>query len=110
MAYIHTPPLIVPRGAARSFGDDTTAAPASSSTALAPSSGFSISDALQSDNVKLASGALMAYHGYRRSNGSLFWAALWALAGRWSPEYVVPLALAQGFGRRKVWSTVEGPR
>lgn len=100
--------MIVPRGAIRSFGDDTTATPASSPPAS--SSSFSLSDALKSDNVKLAAGALMAFHGYRRSNGSIMWAAIWALLGRWEPEYVVPVAFAQGFGRRKVWSTVEGPR
>lgn len=105
MAYVHKPavPMMVPRGAIRSFGDDAT-------TPAATTSSFSLSDAINSPNAKLAAGALMAFHGYRRSNGSLMWAAIWALLGRWEPEYVVPVAFAQGFGRRKVWSTEAGPR
>lgn len=109
MTYIA--PMSIPRGA-RSFGDDATTAAASpaATTIATPDSTFSLSDALESSNVKLASAALMAFHGYRRSNGSIFWTAIWALLGKWKPEYVVPVAVAQGYGRRKVWSTVEGPR
>ncbi len=42
------------------------------------------------------------YHGVRRNNGSLLWGAVWALAGRWFPIAVPTLAVAQGYGQKKV--------
>lgn len=90
-------PMHVPRGAVRTFGD-------------ASSTSSSFMDYVQSDGVKYVAGALSAFHGYRRSNGSITWALLWALFGNWKPELAVPIAVAQGFGRRKVWTTEPGPR
>jgi hypothetical protein len=97
VAYQRRPvPMRVPRAALRTFGDATPAAAGA--------------DFITTDNAKLAAGALCAFHGYRRSNGSILTALAWALLGKWKPLYVVPIALAQGVGRRKVWSTEEGPR
>lgn len=48
----------------------------------------------------LASGALGAYHGYRR-NDSIGWSVVWFGAGMIFPIFTPVLALAQGFGKRK---------
>lgn len=40
------------------------------------------------------------YHGYKR-NDSVGWAIGWGLLGGLVPEFVIPIALAQGFGERK---------
>ena len=49
----------------------------------------------------LASTAAGAYHGYKR-NQSVGWAIAWALLGGLFPIIVPAIALAQGFGKRKV--------
>lgn len=41
------------------------------------------------------------YHGVRRNNGSLFWGAVWAIAGRFAPIAVSGLAVAQGYAAPK---------
>ncbi len=41
-----------------------------------------------------------AYHGYKR-NHSVGWAIGWAIAGAFAPIITVPVAIAQGFGKRK---------
>lgn len=46
------------------------------------------------------SGALMAYHGYKRT-GSVGWAFGWSIFGALMAPLAVPVALAQGFGKRK---------
>jgi len=48
-----------------------------------------------------AAAAACAYHGYRR-NGSVGWAAGWALFGSVAPFLAIPVALAQGFGKPSV--------
>lgn len=46
----------------------------------------------------VAAGA-SAYHGYKR-NDSIGWGVAWGLLGGIAPIITVPIALAQGFGRR----------
>ncbi len=41
-----------------------------------------------------------AYHGYKRSGGSIGWTLGWALLGI-IPVITIPVAIAQGFGKRK---------
>lgn len=78
-----------------------------SSPAPAPESVTSKAlDFLHSDAGKTGGAAALAYHGYRRT-GSLVWAAIYALAGHTWPQYAVPVALAQGFGKRKICTTEE---
>jgi len=43
---------------------------------------------------------LSAYHGYKRNN-SVGWAIGWALLGGAFPVVALPVAVAQGFGKRK---------
>lgn len=50
--------------------------------------------------VAVAGTALGAYHGYRRTE-SVGWAIGWALLGGLFPFITIPVALAQGFGRRE---------
>ncbi len=45
--------------------------------------------------------ALGAYHGYKRSGGSLGWAAIWGFAGAMAPLITAGVAIYQGFGERK---------
>jgi len=47
----------------------------------------------------VAGTALGAYHGYKRNN-SVGWAIGWALLGGLAPVIVIPLAFAQGIGKR----------
>jgi hypothetical protein len=68
--------------------------------AAAPAQEMSLHDKLNSDPVTTAAAAAMAYHGYKRT-GSLTWALVYALAGKWFPIEAVPIALAQGFGQKK---------
>lgn len=50
--------------------------------------------------ASLAGTALGAYHGYKRNN-SIGWGLWWGLMGGMFPIVTVPLALAQGFGKRR---------
>jgi len=52
--------------------------------------------------LSLVGSALCAYHGYRRSRGSLAWTFGWFLLGGAVPFLAVPVALAQGFGQPTV--------
>ena len=105
-------PLPTPPGARSYAMGDTapaTTAVTTDATTVAPSVA-AVTDWMTAENASYAAGALCAYHGYRRSDGSIIWAIIWALMGKWKPLYVVPIAIAQGVGRRKTWITVEGPR
>jgi len=44
--------------------------------------------------------AASAYHGYKRNN-SVGWAVVWGLLGGIAPFITVPVAFAQGFGKRR---------
>jgi len=57
-------------------------------------------DRLTSEPVKTASAVLLTYHGYKRT-GSIVWAVVYGLLGRAVPLAAVPIALAQGLGKRK---------
>ena len=48
----------------------------------------------------VAGAALGAYHGYKR-NDSIGWAIGWSLLGSIFPVIVIPIAYAQGIGKRK---------
>jgi len=48
----------------------------------------------------IAGAALGAYHGYKR-NDSVGWAIAWSLLGSIAPVIVIPVAYAQGIGKRK---------
>jgi hypothetical protein len=45
------------------------------------------------------SGAMGAYHGYKRHNGSIGWAIGWSFLGGLLPVFTPAIALAQGFGK-----------
>jgi len=47
----------------------------------------------------VAAAGASAYHGYKRNN-SIGWAIWWGLMGGLFPIITVPVALAQGFGKR----------
>ncbi len=51
--------------------------------------------------ASIASAAAAAFHGYRR-NQSIGWAIWWSLMGGVFPIFTPAVALAQGFGKRKV--------
>lgn len=50
--------------------------------------------------ASVAGTALGAYHGYKRNN-SVGWGIWWALMGGMFPVVTVPVALAQGLGKRR---------
>lgn len=49
--------------------------------------------------LALTGTALGAYHGYKRNN-SVGWAIAWAVLGGAFPFIAIPVALAQGVGKR----------
>jgi hypothetical protein len=51
--------------------------------------------------LHVAGTAAGAYHGYKRTE-SVGWAVGWALLGGFVPYIVIPVAFAQGFGKKKV--------
>ena len=69
-----------------------TAEPAATTTSLR--------DVVNSDSVSTGAMLALTYHGYKRT-GSLVWALIYGLAGRWVPVVAVPVALAQGYGEKK---------
>lgn len=71
----------------------------------APAEAPSLAGIVSSPAVKTASMAALTYHGYRRT-GSILWALFYGLVGRTVPVVAVPIAAAQGFGKRKT-CTVE---
>lgn len=99
-------PLPTPPGARSYAMGDTapaTTAVTTDAATVAPSAS-SVTEWMTADNAKLAAGAAMAYHGYRR-NSSIVWALIWGLLGKWKPLYVVPVAVAQGLGKRRICTT-----
>lgn len=60
-----------------------------------------LSDVADSDTVRAISAIALIFHGYRRTD-SVFWALVYGMAGRAVPTIAVPIALAQGFGTKKV--------
>jgi hypothetical protein len=73
-------------------------------TTPAPAASPNLSDLISSPGAKTVATGVMLYHGYRRT-GSIIWALLYGLAGREVPEFAVPIALAQGYGKRKICTT-----
>lgn len=67
----------------------------------APSVAQSASDVVDSSAFKTASTLAAIFHGYRRNN-SLLWALAWGLAARVAPVVTPTVAVAQGYGKRKV--------
>lgn len=51
--------------------------------------------------LALASAAASGYHGFKRHNGSIIWAATWFILGGLFPIFVPVVAVAQGFSRSK---------
>jgi hypothetical protein len=50
--------------------------------------------------VNQAAAATLVYHGYKRT-GSAGWAVAWGFLGYMAPLIGVPVALAQGFAKKK---------
>ncbi|KKN61344.1 hypothetical protein LCGC14_0522760 [marine sediment metagenome] len=50
--------------------------------------------------LSTASGAVSAYHGYKRNN-SVGWALVWFALGSFFPVITPVIAVAQGYGKRK---------
>jgi hypothetical protein len=69
-------------------------------TAVPVASTTSLRDVVNSDSVSTGAMLALTYHGYKRT-GSLVWALIYGLAGRWVPVVAVPVALAQGYGEKK---------
>lgn len=59
-----------------------------------------VSDLVSSEAVTTGAAVALTYHGYKRT-GSLIWALIWGLAGKKLPIVAVPVAIAQGYGKRK---------
>lgn len=79
--------------------DDVTPAP--TLAPVAPSSvAFNLRDAVNSEPVSTAAALALTYHGYKRT-GSLVWALIYGVLGKTFPIEAVPIALAQGFGKKK---------
>jgi hypothetical protein len=51
---------------------------------------------------------VLAYHGYKR-NDSLLWASVWGFLGSMVWPVTVPVAFAQGYGKKKVRSNRRRP-
>jgi hypothetical protein len=73
-----------------SFGDD----------APTPTPAPTLRDRLNSEPVSTAAAVALVYHGYRRTD-SIVWALIYGLAGRLVPTVATPIALAQGFAKKK---------
>jgi hypothetical protein len=50
--------------------------------------------------IGLAFAAVAGFHGYRR-NSSVIWALIWAAGGFVCPIVTIPIAIHQGFGKKK---------
>ena len=66
----------------------------------APDAPFNLRDTINGPTVSTGAAIALTYHGYART-GSLAWALIYGALGKWFPIEAVPIALAQGFGRRK---------
>ncbi len=51
--------------------------------------------------LALLSGALAAYHGVKRNNGSVGWGLVWGAAGTFAPIITPAIAIGQGFAKPK---------
>ncbi len=51
--------------------------------------------------VGIAGAALSGYHGFERNRGNLGWGFAWGVLGYLFPVVTVPIAFAQGYGKRK---------
>lgn len=69
-----------------------------------PSPAGDIADVVKSDAVTTGAAIACVYHGYRRT-GSLIWALIWGIAGKKIPVVAVPVALAQGFAKKRTCTT-----
>lgn len=69
-----------------------------SAGATAPPTEPTVAHRLWAVAATIAVGAC-AFHGYKR-NASIPWAVGWAALGGIAPVIAVPVALAQGFGKR----------
>ncbi len=69
-----------------------------------PETKTSVADIVSSPGVKTASMVALTYHGYRRT-GSILWALFYGLVGRTVPVVAVPIAAAQGFGKKRTCTT-----
>ena len=79
------------------FAPQAVAADGASTGQVAP---YSYGMETFASGVAIAGTALGAYHGYKRTE-SLGWTLGWALLGGLFPIITIPVALAQGFGRRE---------
>lgn len=79
----------------QSLGDGTVVA-----TPPPAQTSFNLTDFVHSDSFETGAAIALTYHGYKRT-GSLIWAVIYGLAGKWLPAVAVPVALAQGYGERK---------
>lgn len=61
-------------------------------------------DFFASDTFKTAAAIGLTYHGYRRT-GSLLWALVYGALGKYEPVIAIPVAFAQGFGKRRICTT-----
>jgi hypothetical protein len=51
--------------------------------------------------LSLAGAGVGAYHGYKRNNGSVGWAIGWFVFGGLIPVLALPIAAAEGIGKKK---------
>lgn len=63
-----------------------------------------VHELVTSDAVTTASAVALVYHGYKRT-GSIVWALIYGIAGKKVPVVAVPVAVAQGFGKKKTCTT-----
>lgn len=73
-----------------------TAAPAPADSSASPS----LSDVVNSPSVSTGSAMALTYHGYKRT-GSILWSLVYGALGYWKPAWMIPIAVAQGFGEKK---------
>lgn len=79
----------------------TSASPASASAPSASPSNLQTAGSMIASLAWTAAAGASTYHGYKRNDGAFGGTALWFLGGIFVPIITVPLALAQGFGKRK---------
>lgn len=87
--------------AASTAVDAATAPPASASAPSASPSNLQTAGSMIASLAWTAAAGASTYHGYKRNDGAFGGTALWFLGGIFVPIITVPLALAQGFGKRK---------
>lgn len=87
--------------AASTAVDAATAPPASASAPSSSPSNLQTAGSMIASLAWTAAAGASTYHGYKRNDGAFGGTALWFLGGIFVPIITVPLALAQGFGKRK---------